>query len=108
MAVAFPDLLSSLLEPVAASLDVDPAVLVPPVEVVPAPATTPDFDDLDLDILPVAPDPFGSIGDSACLVTSVAIPLPTLPLGLLEAAAPTPPAALPPSPPLPVLADPPS
>jgi len=70
---------------VPAALDVDPAVLVPPPAAVLAPPpTSPNFDVLDLDILPVAPEPLRSLGDAECLITSVTIPLPPLPLGSPE------------------------
>ena len=69
---------------VPAALDIDPAVLVPLPAAVPAPPTSPNFDVLDLDILPVAPEPLRSLGDAECLITSVTIPLLPLPLGSPE------------------------
>jgi hypothetical protein len=44
----------------------------------------PNFYVLDLDILPVAVEPLRSLGDAECLITSVTIPLPPLPLGSPE------------------------
>jgi hypothetical protein len=45
----------------------------------------PDFDELDLDIPHVGPDPFASTWSKASLVANVAIPMPLLRLGLEEA-----------------------